>query len=420
MQGRNRRKKFMFGVFAIAALLIGLGAQAQNPVEVEFWSPFTGPDGEAIEVMVEDFNSTVGEEEGVTVNMLIVPWDDYYTKLTVALASGRAPNLAIAHSHRIAGFVEEGALTPFSPEDLEAADIQAENYIPALWNAGSIEGTQYAVPIDAFPRHLYYNKALFEEAGLDPENPPQNREELIDAAQKIAELGDDTYGVFFRLAGSWVARDFYTIYWQFTDDLLASDMQSVSPDFEEAASKTLNVMTSLINEYEVAPAQDIEEYETFFLQNRIGIVFSQITELALFSDAENLEYGVAPFPQIGDQRATFALGHNFILPPGQGEDELAASLVFIEWISKNSLEWARSGKIPASFAVIESPEFAELEDQSIVASQLDYMKLPPAVAEQPMIDQIVQETIEQVYAGQLSVDDAVSRMATQINEALAN
>ena len=417
MQRRNGHHT-IFAALAVVTLLFGFGVQAQTTID--FWSPFTGPDGEVIEAMVETFNTTVGEDADVQVDLLIVPWEEYYTKLTVALASRRAPNLAIAHSHRIAGFVEEGALAPFEPAALEEANIQAEDYIPALWNAGEIEEAQYAIPIDAFPRHLYYNKELFEQAGLDPESPPQNLEELIDAAQKVSELGDDVYGLFFRLGGSWVARDFYTVYWQFADDLLAADMQSVSPEFEEAATNTLEVMTSFIDEHQVTPTVDIEEYESPFLQDKIGIAFSQITELPLFRDAQDLEYGVAPFPQIGDQQATFALGHNFIVPLGQDEEELAASLTFIEWFSQNSLEWARGGKVPASFAVLESAEFAELEDQSVVASQLDYMKLPPTIAEQPTIDRIVQETIETVYAGQLSIEEAVSRMATQINETLAN
>lgn len=417
MQRRNGCHT-IFAALAAVILLVGFNAQAQTTVD--FWSPFTGPDGEVIEAMVETFNSTTGEDAEVQINLLIVPWDEYYTKLTVALSSGRAPNLAIAHSHRIAGFVEEGALAPFDPAALEEADIQAEDYIPVLWNAGEMEGAQYAVPIDAFPRHLYYNKELFEQAGLDPESPPQNLEELVDAAQKVSELGDDVYGLFFRLGGAWVARDFYTIYWQFANDLLASDMQSVSPEFEEAAIKTLEILTSFINEHQVAPTVDIEEYESPFLQDKIGVAFSQITELPLFRDASDLEYGVAPFPLLGDQQATFALGHNFILPVGQDEEDLAASLTFIEWFSQNSLEWARGGKVPASFAVLESPEFAELEDQHVVASQLDYMKLPPTIAKQPTIDRIVQETIEQVYAGRLSINEAVSNMATQINSTLAD
>lgn len=413
----DRPHPAVLAAFVLAVLALGASALAQTTID--FWSPFTGPDGVVIEDMVETFNATAGEEAGVQVDLLIVPWEEYYTKLTVALASRRAPNLAIAHSHRIAGFVEQGALAPFDAAALQAAGVSADDYISALWNAGSIDGQQYAVPIDAFPRHLYYNKALFEQAGLEPDAPPRTLEELTDAAQKISATGDDVHGVFFRLGGSWVARDFYAVYWQFADDLLNDDASAVSAEFEDAATRTLEIMTGFIGNG-VAPSEDIAEYESPFLQNRIGVAFSQITELPLFRDAADLEYGVAPFPLLGERPATFALGHNFIVPGGQSDDELAAGLTFIEWFSQNSLEWARGGKVPASFAVLESPGFAELHDQSVVAAQLDHMRLPPTIAQQPNVDRIVQETLEEVYAGRLAVPDAVARMQQQIDEALAD
>src|SRR5690606_15686889 len=118
-------------------------------------------------------------ELGVNVEMLIVPWDEYYTKLTVSMASNQAPNLAISHSHRVPAFAQEGTLLEFSPEALESLEINAEDFIPALWEAGEYDGARYALPIDAFPRNIYYNKTVFENAGLDPEAPPTNMEEMV-------------------------------------------------------------------------------------------------------------------------------------------------------------------------------------------------------------------------------------------------
>ena len=407
-------RRTLITLFAAAGLLTSVAA-AQTTID--FWSPFTGPDGETIEAMVEAFNTTTGQAEGVEVNLLIVPWDEYYTKLTVAMASRQAPDLAIAHSHRIAGFVAEGALTPYTPEELEVAGIKGEDFIPALWNAGEIDGSRYAVPIDAFPRHLFYNRALFEQAGLDPDQPPQNLESLLEDAQRISELGDDVYGLYFAQEGSWVARDFYTVYWQFADDLLAPDMASVSADFEQAATETLELMTSFKGEYGVSPQQNVE-YQPLFLQGKVGIAFAQITDLPLFQNVADFDYGVAPFPTLGDQPATFALGHNFIIPLGQSDEALAADMTFVRWFSENSLAWTIGGKVPASFTVLDSAEFADLPDQSAVASQLDTMRLPPTIAQQPTIDRIVQETIEAVYAGNLSVEAAVARMSQGIDEAL--
>ncbi|MBZ0300580.1 MAG: extracellular solute-binding protein [Anaerolineae bacterium] len=414
------QKIFIRSFVILAILLLGtLAVSAQDPVTITFWSPFTGPDGQVIEKMVNDFNATAGPEAGVTVELLIVPWDEYYTKLTVAMASSQAPNLSIAHSHRVSGFAEEGTLLEFTPEVMDSLGIVADNYIPALWNAGEYEGARYALPIDAFPRHLFYNKTVFENAGLDPETPPATLQEVLDDAAAIkASASEDTLPVFIETAGSGAARNFYAVFWQFAPNLLAEDGKSVSPDFIDAATKSFEVTTSFIDQgYASATPGD---WVALFAQDKVGIAFSQITNLLAISQVEGLQWGAGVFPVLGDQPATFALGHNFILPAGNSQDEahVRGSLTFIDWFGKNGFEWAAGGKVPASFTVLDDPEFPTLEAQAVAASQMDYMNLPPIIPQQPEIDRIVQENAEAIYGGQSSIADAVQRMADEINALL--
>ncbi|HLV37713.1 MAG TPA: extracellular solute-binding protein [Spirillospora sp.] len=406
-------------MLVIVLLLGSLTLSAQEPVTISFWSPFTGPDGQVIEEMVNNFNQTAGAEAGVNIELLIVPWDEYYTKLTVAMASGQAPNLAISHSHRVPSFAQEGTLLEFAPETLEALDIKAEDFIPVLWEAGEYEGKRYALPIDAFPRNIYYNKTVFRNAGLDPESPPTNLEELVAAMDAIkANSPESVIPLFFETSGSWALRDFLSIYWQFEPDLLNEDGTGVSENFEQAAAEALRITTGFIeNGYASATPGD---WSALFAQNQVGIGFAQITHLLSLAQIEDLEFGTGVFPVLGEEPATFALGHNFVLPAGPTQDEahLNASLTFIGWFGNNALEWAAGGKVPATFAVINDPEFASLEAQVITTSQMDYMKLPPIIPEQSEIDRILQENIEAVYAGQSSIEDAVSRMAGEINALL--
>ncbi len=414
------QKSLLLFVLVFSVLLLGsLAVSAQDAVTISFWSPFTGPDGQVIESMINDFNGTAGPEAGVNVELLIVPWDEYYTKLTVAMASNQAPNLAIAHSHRVPGFASEGTLLEFTPDALTALNIDSENYIPALWNAGEYDSKRYALPIDAFPRHLFYNKTVFANAGLDPEVAPATLQEVIDFAAAIkANSSEDTLPIFMDTAGNGVARNFYAIYWQFEPNLLSEDGTGVSPNFVDAATKTLEITTGFINDgYASATPGD---WVALFAQNKIGIAFSQITNLLALSQVEGLEFGTAVFPVLGEQPATFALGHNFVLPTGSTQDEahVNASLTFIDWFGQNAFEWAAGGKVPASFAVINDPNFETLEAQAIATSQMDYMNLPPIIPEQSEIDRIVQENIEAVYGGQLSIADAVNNMAGEINNLL--
>lgn len=406
-------------VTLVGATLIQIGGAAAETVE--FWSPFTGPDGAAIDALVRQFNETTGKENDVEVELLIIPWDQYYTKLSVALASRTAPGLAVMHSHQIPGFVKQGALEAFSDAEIAGAGLEEADYIPQLWDAGEVDGERYGIAIDAFPRHIYYNKKLFEQAGLDPDKAPATGAEVTEAARKIAALGDDVYGFFFNLTGSGVARNFYSVYWQYQDDLYNADRTDVAPGFEESAKKALSQFKAFLDEG-LSPTQDIEDDAKLFAQDKIGISLTQITDLAVYQAAaenQGLEFGVGPMPQFGDQPATFALGHNFVIPRGGSGEGREAAMVFIKWIGDNGVAWAATGKVPAKTTVIASEEFKALPEQNTVAEALDIVRFPPPIAVQPAVDRVVQDTIEAFYAGRMDIDQTVAMLADGIRAELA-
>jgi multiple sugar transport system substrate-binding protein len=412
------KSKFVFALLVVLLIVAVVPVSAQESVNVLFWSPFTGPDGVVIEEMVNEFNQTAGAEAGVTVELLIVPWEEYYTKLTVSIASGQGPNLAIAHSHRVPGFAQEGVLLEYSNDALAALDINPDDYIPALWNAGEYEGARYALPIDAFPRNLFINDRVFENAGLDPATPPTNLEELISAAEAIKAYDANITPIFFSTTGSWAARDFYSVYYQNAPSLLSEDGTSVAPEFHDAATAALQTWMSLIEQgYASATPGD---WAALFAQDQVGIAFAQITHLLSLSQIEGLAFSAAEFPVLGTQPGNFTLGHNFILPAGASQDDahIRGALTFINWFNQNAFDWAAGGKVPASLTVINSEAFATLEAQAIAAGQMDAMRLPPIIPEQSDIDAVVQENVEAVYGGQSSIEDAVNRMAEEINDLL--
>ena len=407
-----------------ASVVMSAGVLASGSAiagEVEFWSPFTGPDGAAIGTLVSEFNDTIGAENDVKVNLLIIPWEQYYTKLSVSLASRTAPDLAVMHSHQIAGFAQKGALEAYTPEEIDQAGLVGDDYIAQLWAAGEVDGERYGIPIDAFPRHIYYNKTLFQEAGLDPDTPPATGEELRKDAQAIDALGDDINGLYFQTQGAGVARNFYALYWQYQDDLYNADYTDVAEGFADSAAKSLEDLKVFLDDG-LAPSEEISDSSSLFAQNKIGITILQITDLPVYQTAaadQGLDFGVAPLPQFGPHPATFALGHNFVIPRATPEDARKDAMVFIKWIGDNSVAWTKTGKMPAKKTTLASAEFKALPEQEIIAKSLEYTHFPPPVSVQPEIDRVVQDTIEAYYANQIDTEQAVSMMADGIRTELA-
>jgi multiple sugar transport system substrate-binding protein len=89
--------------------------------------------------------------------------------------------------------------------------------------------------------------------------------------------------------------------------------------------------------------------------------------------------GVAPIPQIGEQKAAWGNSHNLVIFGRSKLDpaHVQASMVFITWLSSHSLDWAKAGQIPARNSVRESKEFKALKGQAAFAAELPYVRLVP-------------------------------------------
>lgn len=156
-----------------------------NPTTITFYSyslgfPTMRP---GIEHLVDEFNTTVGKEKGVVVESVE---DTTFTKYQSDIAAGEQVNV-IQH-----GFANLDAsrrdLGIMAFEDIFPGDEMAEHLSHMYANAtelGKLDGKTYGLAFTFSTPILYINGSLFEQAGLDPENPPQTWDEVADYAEKI-------------------------------------------------------------------------------------------------------------------------------------------------------------------------------------------------------------------------------------------
>lgn len=151
---------------------------------ITFWNGFTGSDKETLETLVQKYNDT--NDKNVQVDMNIMPWDSLYQKLATVLPVGEGPDILAFSPERLGTYAEPGALAPV--DDAYTGKIVDEAVIPAALKENlKWKGTYYGVPMNFATLLLYYNKDIFKEAGLDPESPPANWDELEQYAAQIVE-----------------------------------------------------------------------------------------------------------------------------------------------------------------------------------------------------------------------------------------
>ncbi len=174
-------------------------AEAAGPITIQFWNAFTGTDGDVLREIVDRYNKE--NTRGITIEMDIMPASSLEEKLPAAIASKTAPALIIRGNFDTATYTDNGILTPLD-DFFEQTGADASNFSDASLQALQYQKVQMMIPMQVHSTFLYWNKDLFEAAGLDPETPPATWEEAAEYALKISDPSRKLYGIGFPISGA--------------------------------------------------------------------------------------------------------------------------------------------------------------------------------------------------------------------------
>ena len=185
-----------------------------------------------------------------------------------------------------------------------------DSLAPAHMRLGTFEDKQYTVPHTLDLSVLFWNKKLYEEAGLDPEKPPKTMKEFAEHATTIREkIGGDTYGTFFggNCPGCYVFT-FWPSVWAAGGDIMNEDGTASTIDDPNMAA-TFEIYNQLVKDDVVAPAAKDEAGPTWtgvFPKGKIGVMPMPSTTLGLMPP--DMDIGVAPIPGPDGGESTFVGG----------------------------------------------------------------------------------------------------------------
>ena len=170
------------------------GEPMQEIIKMQAWSRMTDLAQESIKEIIDIYNekNTMGAE----VEFVYIPQtqgSQADEKLLTAVAGGTPPALHYADRFTVPQFAHEGFFTDIT--DLaEAAGVTKELYYDFAWNETVYKGGIYALSFDTDTRALWYNMDIMAEAGVDPDSPPTNLDELR-AATEALTVRDNTGAV---------------------------------------------------------------------------------------------------------------------------------------------------------------------------------------------------------------------------------
>lgn len=365
-----RRIAPVLAAIAVTALAIsGCAASApenDGPVELSMWTGFTGGDRGAYEALIETFNDT---HDDIQVTMEVQPWDTIAQKLPSAWATGQGPDLATPNfdPNVVAKYVETDSLLALDAIGDGEGQINADTLFPAAIEAFTSDGTLYAVPANVATLQLYYNKALFEAAGLD--GPPATVEELRDYAKQLTD--GDVYGL--SLAERETIQMWPILQWLDGADIVDDSGCSV---LRSAANiESLTTWAGLVQDGVAPVGLTGAESDGVFSAGKAAMQLNGPWAAAGYAEA-GIDLGVAPVPTGVDGDVT--LGSTVPLAISARTEHPVEAQQFLAWWTGQDAQRQfalASGFPPVRTDLADDPELAANEVVAAFAAALPSARL---------------------------------------------
>lgn len=404
--------------------------------EVVFWHSFVSSTVPALNSLIEDFEK---EHPHIDIRAQYIPTGDaLIQKLITAIQSKTAPDISWLHAHFMEDLVEADAIykmDEFINGENGLPQEVIDDIYPALLQYASWRGTLYSLPMEATNLALLYNKDMFREAGLDPEKPPRNWDELREYAKKLT-LDKNNDGKFeqvglflpvYPAAGplsGWMVWQFHPYLWQAGGYKIDVEQTHVMYN-EEPGVQALELWQELFVELKL----DVftSDYDVAFASKNLAMAMDGPWNLPRYKEIlNNMDWAFAPLPA-GPEKAATIVGGEYLAIFKQSEYPEAA-WEFIKYIIRPEVQakWAmESGYLPIRHAVLDVPEFQKYLDENpnfkVFVEQMEV-----AQAERPIdyggihIMRHIAEAIEKATIGKMDVRKALNESAKLSNEILKN
>jgi sn-glycerol 3-phosphate transport system substrate-binding protein len=377
------RRLFNRAAFAAAGLAAAIAATPAAGAELTFYYPIAvgGPVTKIVDGMAADFEK---ENPGIRIKPIYAgSYQDTLTKVLTAVKCGDTPHVAVLLSVDTFTLIDEDAIVAI--DDLVKTDEDRawmRSFYPGFMKNGQTGGKTWGIPFQRSTVVMYWNKELFKEAGLDPERPPQNWNELVDYGRKLTKRDGSgnvqTWGVQVPSSGFpyWLFQTFTT---QNGVELMNQAGNQTFFDRKEVID-ALQFWVDLSRKHQVHPPGVVEWGTTprDFFERKAAIIFTTTGNLTNIRNNAKFDFGVAMLPS-GKQRGTPTGGGNFFVFKKTTPAERDAALKFMKWMTtpKRAAEWAiATGYVAVTPAAWETPEMtkylSEFKAPTVARDQLQY------------------------------------------------
>ncbi len=350
----------------------------------------------------------------IKIHMQQLSWDFGNDKIITSLISGNAPDVFEIGSTWGPHFSQSGVLKEITEETQPYRD----HYL--MWEPVTVQSKIYGFPWLVGTRFLFYNKTLFQKAGLDPNHPPKTWAELVTAAQKIKALAPDTYGYGIAVAEEFAPwQTFIPYLWNSGGDVLSKDWKTIALN-SQAARQTLAFYqtlkpTALLNRQ--------EQIDQLFAAGKVGMMLSGAWNFKSIQKTNSkLEYAVStvPVPQLSQSSTSFGGGEMLVILNKTKYPKEAFE--FVRFLTSYDVELLLSrtqrNVLPSLKTALKDPFFRQDSKMKGFAEQMLTAKAPPAHVGWIKMEKVLSSLIDRVMLQNESIPQALEATSLELSHIL--
>lgn len=364
------------------------------------------------------------EKEHENIKIILEPtgWGEYWEKLGTAATGGSIADVFQMNGPNIDTYADNGVILPLD-DYIASSDVDMANYPEAMNGLYNVNGTTYGIPIDWDTIGLWYNKEVFDAAGVSYPTDSWTWEDMTEAAKQLTDADKGVYGIS---AGYADQGGFYNTVFA-CGGYIISDDKTTSGFDQEGTKAGIKCWIDLM-EAGYSPSQasfDDDPDYVQFMSGKIGMLFAGDWYAATFAapDADFADKcDVVYLPTINGKRASVIHGKaNCISASTANPDAAWAWVEYLAGAEANEILGKTGAAIPAhqdySHLFFEQYPDYNMDIFAKEAAECAYT-YPTSKGFNEWADVVWNELIE-VYSLNKSLDDACASITEQMNDILA-
>lgn len=332
----------------------------------------------------------------ITIDYQPVAYRDYFTKLQTLLASGTAPDTFELNYENFVSYASKGTLQDLSGEISKDKSFNSSVYDKNAYDVFNYNNKQFGLVSSFSNCVLFYNKDLFDKAGVKYPDASWTWKDELAAAQKLTDAEKGVWGTYSPIQFT----EFYKTIAQNGGSLFSKDKSQVTINSKENV-EALQWMVDKVNKYKVTPSEAQmagQPNEDLFKAGKIAMLRSGIWMFSLFKDAP-FKWDIALEPG-NSQKA-----HHFFANGVAMSQKTKNADAAWKW-----MKFYTSSKEVAKIRIASGWELPALSDKSILD---DYLKQTPPASRQVVFDALKTLVVPPVTDNWNEVSDKVGKELDQ-------